>query len=55
MSVRDYIRTIAPTPASLRALQESAKRTGTANLSIAQIDREIAAVRRVQSAKKKTT
>jgi prevent-host-death family protein len=53
MSVRDYIRTIAPTPPSLRAMQETAKRKGTAKMSIAQIDCEIAAVRRQQGAKNK--
>lgn len=53
MSVRDYIRNIAPTPSALQAMQQAAKRTGTAKLSMAQIDREIAAVRREQSPKKK--
>jgi len=54
MSVRDYIRNIAPTPPALRATQKEARRKGTATLSMAQIDREIAAVRREQSAEKKT-
>jgi len=53
MSVRDYIRNIAPTPPALRAIQESARRNGTAKLSIAEIDREIAAVRKQQASKKK--
>ena len=35
MSVRDYIRTIAPTPPALRAIQQDAKRKGTAKLSMA--------------------
>ena len=54
MSMRDYIRTIAPTPPSLRAIQKIARRQGTAQMSIPQIDREIAAVRRQESAKNKT-
>jgi prevent-host-death family protein len=54
MSVRDYIRNVAPTPPALRAIQNDAKRKGTAALSMAQIDREIAAVRRKQSAETKT-
>jgi prevent-host-death family protein len=54
MGVRDYLRNIAPTPPSLRAMQEDARLKGTANLTMAQIDREIAAVRRQQSANKKT-
>jgi len=53
MSVRDYIRNIAPTPPSLRAMQKDARRKGTATLSMTQIDREIAAVRREEAAKKK--
>ncbi len=52
--LREYIRQIAPSPPSLRAMQEDAKRKGTAHLSMAQIDREVAAVRRQHSGKKKT-
>jgi prevent-host-death family protein len=52
MSVRDYIRTIAPTPPALRAIQQDAKRKGTAKLSMAEIDREIAIVRKQQAAKR---
>jgi prevent-host-death family protein len=52
MSVRDYIRTIAPTTPSLRAIQQEAKRNGTANLTMAEIDREIAIVRKQKSSKK---
>jgi prevent-host-death family protein len=54
MSVRDYIRNIAPTPAALHAIQQEAKRNGTATLTMAQIDREVAAVRRKQSPQKKS-
>jgi hypothetical protein len=35
-------------------MQEDAKRKGTDKLTMAQIDREVAAVRRQQSGKKKT-
>src|SRR5580700_7844327 len=54
MSVRDYIRNIAATPLALQAVQQDAKRNSTANLSMAQIDRVIAAVRREQPSAKKT-
>ena len=53
MSVRDYIRTIAPTPPSFQAIRAEAKRKGTDKLTMADIDREVAAVRR-QHDKKKT-
>ena len=54
MRVRDYIRSIAPTPPALQAIQQEAKRQGMDKLSMAQIDRGIAAVRRQQSPHKKT-
>ena len=54
MSVRDYIRTIAPTPPSFAALRADAKRKGTDKLTMADIDREIAAVRRLQKNRKTT-
>jgi prevent-host-death family protein len=53
MSVRDYVRNIAPTPPALHAIQEDAERNGTSKLSMAEIDREIAAVRRQQASKTK--
>ena len=54
LNLREYIRQIAPTPPALRAMQEDAKRKGTNKLTMAQIDREVAAVRRQHSKKKKT-
>jgi Arc/MetJ-type ribon-helix-helix transcriptional regulator len=54
LDLREYIRQIAPTPPALLAMQEDAKRKGTDKLTMAQIDREVAAVRRRQSGKKKT-
>jgi Arc/MetJ-type ribon-helix-helix transcriptional regulator len=54
LNLREYIRQIAPTPPALRAMQQDAKRKGTNKLSMAEIDREVAAVRRQHSAKKKT-
>jgi prevent-host-death family protein len=53
MSVRDYIRTIAPAPAAYRAIREDAKKNGTSSLTMRDIDREIAAVRRERTTKKK--
>ena len=52
MSVRDYIRNVAPTPAAYRAIREEAKQNGTSSLSMREIDAEIAAHRR--QGKKKT-
>lgn len=46
MSVRDYIRNIAPTPAAYRAIRQEAKKQGSSLLSMSEIDREIAAHRR---------
>lgn len=54
LNLREYIRQIAPTPPALRAMQQDAKRKGTDKLSMAEIDREVAAVRRQHAAKKKT-
>jgi len=41
-----YIRQVAPTPPELEAIREDAKRKGTDKLTMAQINREVAAVRR---------
>ena len=49
MSVKDYISNIAPTPAAYSAARREAKRKGAGSLSMREIDREIAAVRRAQS------
>ena len=46
MSVKDYINTIAPTPAWLRKIGDESKRKGLNKLTMRQIDAEIAAVRR---------
>jgi hypothetical protein len=54
LNVRDYVRSISPTPPALRAMQEEAKRKGTDKLTMAQIDREVAAVRRQEAAKRKS-
>jgi hypothetical protein len=51
MSVRDYIRNIAPPHPAFVAIREEAKKNGTSELSMREIDREIAAHRR--QAKKK--
>src|SRR5450755_968208 len=39
MSVRDYIRNIAPTPAAYRAIRQEAKKKGSSSLSMREIDR----------------
>jgi hypothetical protein len=46
MSVRDYIRTIAPTPSAYRDIRQEAKKNGASSLSMREIDREIMAYRR---------
>lgn len=46
MSVRDYIRNVAPTPAAYRFLRQEAKQNGTSSMSMREIDAEIAAHRR---------
>ena len=53
MSVKDYIKNIAPTPTAYKAIREEAKRNGASSLSVREIDREIAAVRRGQARKNK--
>src|SRR6184192_2845796 len=52
VDVYEFIRRIAPTPPSMRAIQEDAKRKGTNKLTMAQIQREVRAVRRRQAKKK---
>ena len=46
MSVREYIRNIAPTPAAYRAIRKEARKNGSGALSMSEIDREITALRR---------
>lgn len=55
LDLREYIRSIAPTPPAFRALQEEAKRHGTDKLTMAEIDREVAAVRRRHARKKNSS
>ena len=55
MSVKDYINTMAPTPNWLREIGSEAKRKGLNQLSMRQIDAEIAAVRRERRAKTELT
>lgn len=52
LNMRDFIRAAAPTPPAYQAIRDEARRKGTSSLSMRQIDREVAAVRR--QAKKKT-
>jgi hypothetical protein len=54
MSVKDYIRNIAPTPAAYSAARREAKRKGAGCLSMREIDREIAAVRRARGKGKRS-
>lgn len=51
MSIKDYIKNIAPTPPAYRAIREDARRKGANELSMREIDREIAAVRRQRPAR----
>ena len=51
--IYQLIRQLAPAPLKLRAIRAEAKRKGTDKLTMADIDREVAAVRR-QHDKKKT-
>jgi len=45
LGVEDFLQAIAHTPESLAALQEQARRSGAARLSLEAIEAEIAAVR----------
>jgi len=55
MSVKDYIKNIAPAPEAYKATREDARRKGASSISVREIDREIAAVRRAQKGKPKTS
>jgi prevent-host-death family protein len=48
LSVTDFVRTLAPAPDWLREIQEDARRKGLDKLTMAEIDAEIAAARRVR-------
>ena len=51
LDVREYFRQLAPTPQAYQAMRQYARRKGTHKLTMAQIDREVAAVRRQQEEK----
>ena len=46
MSIQDYMKTFAPAPKELKAMQATAKRTGANKLTPGQIDRVVATVRK---------
>jgi prevent-host-death family protein len=46
MSVKDYMSTFAPAPRELKAMQATARRTGSSKLSPVQIDRIVSTVRK---------
>jgi prevent-host-death family protein len=48
LSIKDYINTFAPAPEELRAMQTTAKGTGSNRLTPGQINRIVATVRREQ-------
>jgi prevent-host-death family protein len=48
MSVKDYINNIAPPPEAYKASREDARRKGVSSISMRDIEREIAAVRKAQ-------
>ena len=52
MSIKDYIKNIAPTPLAYQAIRQDAKSKGSASLSMREIDREIATVRKQRANKK---
>jgi prevent-host-death family protein len=45
MSLRDYIRNVAPTPAAYQAIRQDAKRVGSSSLTMREINVEITAHR----------
>ncbi len=51
MGIKDFVDTIAPPPAELRAMQESAKKAGV-SLTMHEIDDVIAAVRAAERSKR---
>ena len=50
MGIADFIRSFAPEPRILNIIGRQAERKGTSNLTMRQIDREIAAARREKRA-----
>ena len=55
IDIYQLIRQLAPAPAELEAMWQEAKRNGTDKLTRAEIDREVAAVRRQHDKPKKTS
>jgi hypothetical protein len=55
LDIYELIRQLAPPPPQLQAMWDEAKRNGTDKLSMAQINREVRAVRKQHDSKKKTT
>jgi prevent-host-death family protein len=53
MSVKDYIKNVAPLPEAYKVTRQDAKRKGTSAISMEEIDREIAAVRRGRTKSKR--
>src|SRR5262245_8612294 len=49
VSIEDYLRSVANTPASMAALQEQAKRSGADKLTLEEIQAEIEAVRQAKT------
>jgi Arc/MetJ-type ribon-helix-helix transcriptional regulator len=52
MDVYELVRQIAPAPPALQAIREEARRKGTDKLTMSEINREVAAVRRKHDKKK---
>ena len=48
LGIEDFLQTVGETPASLAALQEEAKKSGMANLTLEEIEAEINAVRQAK-------
>jgi prevent-host-death family protein len=48
MGIKDFIKNIAPTPEAYQEIRDEAKRNGTSLMSMAEIDREVAEVRRLK-------
>ena len=49
MSIKDYIKNVAPAPEAYKATRQDAKRKGASSLSMREIDREIAKVRQARA------
>ena len=48
MSMKDYMRTFAPAPKELKAMQATARKTGSSTLSPIQINRVVSTARSAQ-------